>query len=56
MTPTAREARLSPAGCAIFVTESELSSLGIDAEATDSLEYRVTRSGIELTNTTDDGR
>lgn len=43
-----RSARVSDAGCAIFLTPAELRALGIDPATVDAVEYRVAQSGIHV--------
>lgn len=43
-----RQARVSSAGAAIFLTPAELQALGVDPAAVDAVEYRVVQSGIHV--------
>lgn len=41
-----RQAKVSNAGCGIFLTEADLRALGIDPDAVDTVDYSVTDSGL----------
>jgi len=43
-----RQAKVSDAGCGIFLTEAELRALGVDPDAVDTVDYTVTDSGLVL--------
>jgi len=43
-----RQARVSDAGCGIFLTERELRELGIDPDAVDTVNYTVADSEVVL--------
>lgn len=43
-----REAKVSNAGCGIFLTATELRTLGVDPDAVDAVEYTVTESGLVM--------
>lgn len=45
-----REAKVSNAGCGIFLTAAELHTLGVDPDAVDAVEYDVTESGLIVTD------
>ncbi|MFC6753363.1 hypothetical protein [Halorubrum tibetense] len=45
-----REAKVSNAGCGIFLTAADLHTLGVDPEAIDAVEYDVTESGLVVTD------
>jgi len=41
-----RQAKVSEAGCGIFLTAAELRTLGVDPDAVDAVEYSITDSGV----------
>jgi hypothetical protein len=43
-----REAKVSNAGCGIFLTAAELHTLGVDPDAADAVEYDITESGLTV--------
>lgn len=45
-----REAKVSNAGCGIFLTATELHTLGVDPDTVDAVEYDVTESGLIVTD------
>ena len=45
-----RQAKVSNAGCGIFLTGDELRTLGVDPDAVDAVEYAVTESGLVVTD------
>ena len=45
-----RQAKVSNAGCGIFLTGDELRTLGVDPDAADAVEYAVTESGLVVTD------
>jgi len=50
---TRRTAKVTPAGCAIFVTGDELRSLGINPDDADSLSYAIGEDRINLADETE---
>lgn len=49
-----REAKVSNAGCGIFLTAAELHTLGVDPDAVDAVEYDITESGLTVAESSGD--
>jgi hypothetical protein len=45
-----REARVSKAGCGIFLTAGDLRTLGVNPDELETVEYAVTESGLVVTD------
>ena len=45
---TSRTARLSSAGCALFLSGEELEELGVDPDTSENVEYRLENGEIRL--------
>lgn len=46
--PMSRQAKVSNAGCGIFLTADELRAIGVDPDAADAVEYAVSDGGLSI--------